>query len=46
MSAGGHSTAVLAGTHHWSGSSFEKLVPHPRSGSPGGAHPHSDTAAS
>jgi hypothetical protein len=29
MSSGGHSTAVLAGTHHWSGSSFEKLVPQP-----------------
>jgi NDP-sugar pyrophosphorylase family protein len=29
MSAGGPSAVVLAGTHHWSGSSFEKLAPRP-----------------
>jgi NDP-sugar pyrophosphorylase family protein len=29
MSAGGLSAVVLAGTHHWSGSSFEKLAPRP-----------------
>jgi NDP-sugar pyrophosphorylase family protein len=29
MSAAGISAVVLAGTHHWSGSSFEKLGPRP-----------------
>ena len=29
MSAAGISAVVLAGTHHWSGSSFEKLAPRP-----------------
>ncbi|HXB56314.1 MAG TPA: NDP-sugar synthase [Vicinamibacteria bacterium] len=29
MSRGGLSAVVLAGTHHWSGSSFEKLAPRP-----------------
>jgi mannose-1-phosphate guanylyltransferase len=29
MSTGGLSAVVLAGTHHWSGSSFEKLAPRP-----------------
>src|SRR5258708_30289940 len=29
MSTGGLSAVVLAGTHHWSGSSFKKLAPRP-----------------
>jgi mannose-1-phosphate guanylyltransferase len=29
MSTGGLSAVILAGTHHWSGSSFEKLAPRP-----------------
>ena len=29
MRADGLSAVVLAGTHHWSGSSFERLAPRP-----------------
>src|SRR5262249_30639046 len=29
MSADGLSAVILAGTHHWSGSSFERLAPRP-----------------